>query len=280
VLVAAAVCPHPPLLIPEAMGAAGLAGQVGLPADRAGFAGDPMARSGAGSPQHRPGSDEDLWMPALQAACGAAVAGLAAAGPDLIAAVGGAARTAQYDLAAAGSLRSFGIPFTTGPGEPVLPLSLTVGSWLLQRYLAPEADRHPGFHDLGKVNHADVLLQAVRQSLPTASCLRMGAGLAARAARVALLVMGDGSARRAAGVPGAADPAAEGYDADAAAAFADADPGRLARLDCSLDGELMVAGRAAWQVLAGAADGSQMRGRLRFAAAPLGVGYLVASWTA
>jgi hypothetical protein len=106
------------------------------------------------------------------------------------------------------------------------------------------------------------------------------AGLAARAARVALLVMGDGSARRAAGVPGAADPAAEGYDADAAAAFADADPGRLARLDRSLDGELMVAGRAAWQVLAGAADGSQMRGRLRFAAAPLGVGYLVASWTA
>ena len=63
-----------------------------------------------------------------------------------------------------------------------------------------------------------------------------------------------------------------------AAALAAADAGALARLDAALDDELMVAGRAAWQVLAGAAVGGGLRGQVRFAAAPLDVTYLVASW--
>lgn len=279
-LVAVAVCPHPPLLIPEAMGAAGhAAGSAGLAAGSAAWLGSP-ARPWAGSREDVAGADIDLWMPELLAACEAAVAGLAAAGPDLIAVVGGAGQTAQYEASAAGSLRRFGIPFTIGSGEPVLPLSLTVGNWLLQRYLVAEADRDPRrSHDRDpRLNRANVLLQAVRQSMPTASCLRMGAEIADRAPRVALLVMGDGSARKAIGVHGAADPPAERYDAAVAAALADADPGHLARLDPALDDELMVAGRAAWQVLAGAAEGCQLRGQLRFSAAPLDVGYLVASW--
>ena len=90
--------------------------------------------------------------------------------------------------------------------------------------------------------------------------------------------MGDGSARKATGVPGAPDPAADQYDAEVAAALAAADPGRLARLDTALDDVLSVAGRAAWQVLAGAAAGGALRGTLRCAAAPFGVSYLVASW--
>jgi hypothetical protein len=40
----------------------------------------------------------------------------------------------------------------------------------------------------------------------------------------------------------------------------------------------MIAGRAAWQVLAGAAAGVSLLGRLRCAAAPYDVSYLVASW--
>jgi hypothetical protein len=63
-----------------------------------------------------------------------------------------------------------------------------------------------------------------------------------------------------------------------AAALAAADPARLARLAPALDEELMVAGRAAWQVLAGAAGGRRLQGQLRCAVAPFGVGYLVASW--
>ena len=169
--------------------------------------------------------DDDSWISELRAACGAAVADLAAAHPDLIVVVGGAGQTAEYEPSAAGSLRAFGIPFTTGSGQPVLPLSLTVGAWLMRRFLLTEAGCAP----------PRIRLQAVRQSMPAAGCLRLGAALAALAPRVALLVLGDATARKVIGVRGAADPAAEKYDAEVTAALAGADPGRLARLDATLD---------------------------------------------
>jgi hypothetical protein len=93
-----------------------------------------------------------------------------------------------------------------------------------------------------------------------------------------MLAMGDGAARRAVGIEGAADPEAERYDAEVAAAFGGADPARLARLAPALDDELVVAGRAAWQVLAGAAEGRRLAGLLRCAVARYEVSYLVASW--
>jgi hypothetical protein len=278
VLVAAAVCPHPPLLVPAAMGAAG------------------------DSSRDHGGSGDDARIPELRAACAAAVAGLAGARPGLIVIVGRADRTAVYESTAAGSLRDFGVPFSTGAGPPVLPLSLTVGAWLVRRFGATAADgtgpgpSRPALSSLPLPLPSSppsspwrLRLQAVAADLPTADCLRLGAELAALAPRVALLAMGDASARKAAGVHGAADPAAERYDAEVRAAFAAADPGRLARLDPALDSELMVAGRAAWQVLAGAAEAAagdgaagatvgRLRGQIRFAAAPLDVTYLVASW--
>ena len=232
-LVAAAVCPHPPLLVPEAMGAAGR---------------------------------RDGGMSEVLAACDAAVAGLAAAEPNVIVAVGGAAASAVYDGSAAGSLREYGVGYAVGTGEPVLPLSLTVGSWLLRR---------AGLGAGGRL-----WLQAVARATPVPDCLRLGARIARQAPRVAMLAMGDGPARRAVGIERAADPAADGYDAEVAAALAGADPARLARLAPSLDDELMVAGRAAWQVLAGAADGQRLRGRLRCATVRYEVSYLVASWDA
>ena len=229
-LVAAAVCPHPPLLVPEAMGAAG--------------------------------SQRNGGMEEVRAACDAAVAGLAAAEPDAVVVVGGARTTAAYEGSAAGSLREYGVAYDIGRGEPVLPLSLTIGAWLLRR--------------AGIGTTAG--LRAVARATPPAECFRIGAQIARQAPRVAMLTMGDGPARRAMGIPGAADPTAEAYDAEVAAALAVADAGGLARLAPSLDDELMVAGRAAWQVLAGAADGLQLRGRLRCATAQYEVGYLVASW--
>jgi hypothetical protein len=239
VLVAAAVCPHPPLLVPEAMGAAG--------------------RRGNG-------------MSEVLAACDAAVAGLAAAEPDVIVAVGGAAVSAVYDGSAAGSLREYGVGYAVGTGEPVLPLSLTVGSWLLRR-----AGLGTGGGPAARPG-ARLWLQAVARATPVPECLRLGARIARQAPQVALLAMGDGPARRAVGPEGAADPAADSYDAEVAAALAGADPARLARLAPPLDDELMVAGRAAWQVLAGAADGGRLRGRLRCAVVRYEVSYLVASW--
>jgi len=241
VLVAAAVCPHPPLLVPEA---AGMAGRRDAPEDP----GSPVAAIGR-----------------LRAECAAALAVVLAARPDLLVVVGGADRTGSYPASAAGSLGRYGIPFVTGTGEPILPLSLTVGAWLLRGQPGRPPPR--------------IRLQAVCQALPAAGCMRLGARLAHEAPAVGLLVMGDGPARRATGVHGAADPAADGYDAAVAAALAAAEPAGLASLDASLDAELLVAGRAAWQVLAGAAEGRRLRGNLRFAGAPLDVGYAVATWS-
>jgi aromatic ring-opening dioxygenase LigB subunit len=113
---------------------------------------------------------------------------------------------------------------------------------------------------------------------PVGACVALGGDLARRGRRVAMLAMGDGSARRSTKAPGYLDPRAQRYDADVAASLASADAGGLARLDPALSAELMAAGRAAWQVLAGAAGGGQFRGQLRRLAAPYGVAYLVASW--
>ncbi len=285
-LVAAAVCPHPPLLIPAAMGAAGLTVTV--------LAGNEQAGNRqAGNGRGRGGADaaalaSDAELREVRTSCVLAVAALLAAAPDLLAVVGGAAGAATYTEPVAGSLQPFGVPCTTGAGQPVLPLSLTVGAWLLEQ--ARQLDQAgPGSRAATRRASGDrpggdvpcrVQLRAVASGTATADCLRLGAELAGLAPRVALLAMGDASARKAVGVHGAADPAAERYDAEVAAALGAADPGRLARLDPALDAELMIAGRAAWQVLAGAAGGVFLRGQLRCAAAPFDVTYLVASWLA
>ena len=96
---------------------------------------------------------------------------------------------------------------------------------------------------------------------------------------VALLAMGDGSARRTLAAPGYLDERAAPYDAAVAAALRDVDTEALLALDPADDDALLVAGRPAWQVLAGAARGSAWRGEVRYDAAPYGVGYLVATWS-
>ena len=228
-LIAAAVCPHPPLLVPEVTGAS-----------------DPAASE----------------LDRLRTACRDAVAVLIGAAADLLVVAGGAGQTDEYPALAGGSLRDFGVPFTVG-ADPVLPLSLTIGKWLLAGVVPP---RPP------------VTWQGIASGMATADCLSLGEKLAALAPRVALLAMGDGPGRRARGVPGATDPGADGYDGQVAAALAAADPGALAALDPGRDQELFVAGRAAWQVLAGAASAGAFTADLHYAAAPFEVSYYVATW--
>jgi hypothetical protein len=268
VLVAAAVCPHPPLLIPEALGAAGRAGHPGRAGDTGRASGEQASSAEDLHDIAGDAGDAGEVLRRVRDACFAAAADLVRAGPDLIVVVGGAPASAGYDGSAAGSLRDFGVPFVTGSGRPVLPLSLTVGAWLIRG--SPREQRSG--------NGPAVRLQAVARDTPTAGCLELGARLGRGADRVAMLAMGDASARKAAGVPGAPDPTADSYDAELAAALAAADAGRLARLDPALDDELAVAGRAAWQVLAGATRECRAGGILRCAAAPFDVSYLVASW--
>lgn len=71
-------------------------------------------------------------------------------------------------------------------------------------------------------------------------------------ARTGVLVMGDGSARRGEKAPGHLDERAFAMDQVVTDALAAGDPTPLGTLDPCLAAELLIAGRAAWQVLAGA----------------------------
>ncbi len=219
-LIRAAVCPHPPLLVPELAGEA--AGEL-----------------------------DDL-----RAACRAAIAPLAEAGELVV--VGGGPETRAFGPGAAGSFRPYGLDLVVGAGEPVLPLSLAVGRWLLD-------------------GRSPARFQAVAFDADPAECLALGRELAR--GEVALLVMGDGSACRDEKAPGYLDERAGPYDREVARALAHADTAALARLDPVLSQELMAAGRAAWQVLAGAAGDRRPHGELLADQAPYGVGYFVAAWS-
>lgn len=232
-LIAGAVCPHPPLLIPEA-------------------GGNPAAEP--------PGPFRKLL-----ASCDLALRSLTAAVPDLIALVGGGPQTREHPPEAAGGLQGYGVDVTVGTGEPVLPLSLTVGRWLLLRAGCDG-------------NGPPVAIHEVSQRAAPAECAALGAAIADAAPRVAVLAMGDGTGRGARDIEGAPDPDAQEYDEDVAEALAAADARWLSRLDPALDDKFLVAGRAAWQVLAGAAAGRRMQGRLLCSMNPYGVTYLVASW--
>ncbi|RJK96467.1 hypothetical protein [Vallicoccus soli] len=225
-LVAAAVVPHPPLLVP------GLSGR------------------------------EDVLAAVRGAALGA-VGRLLAAGPDVVAVVGAGTAARRHPASAAGSLAPYGLPVRVGgDGPPVLPLSLTVGRWLLGRAGAD----------------GDPLLEELDPAGAPGAWRAAGEALAAAAPRVALLAAGDGSARTTERSPGWVDPRAADWDAACAAALGSGDPAALAALDPALGHELLAAGVPAWHALAGAAAGGRWRADLGLHAAPLGVSYLVASW--
>jgi hypothetical protein len=228
---AAAVCPHPPLLVP------------------------PVAAGAAGE------------LDALREACDAAVRAVLAARPDLVIIVGDAPRTGGYPDDASGSLHPYGVAVTAAlngsGGTAALPLAHTVGAWLL-RHRGGWQGRTAAF--------------GVAADTPPAECLRTGAELAATADRVGLLVMGDGSACRTEKAPGYLDPEAEPFDRAVAEALARADGGALRSLDPDRARRLLAAGRAGWQVLAGAAGDRVRDAALLYSDAPYGVGYHVAVW--
>ena len=150
-----------------------------------------------------------------------------------------------------------------GGPDGQLPLALAMGAWLVARAGPPWPVRYVG----------------IAPDATTDACLALGRELAG-GPRTALLVMGDGSARRTTASPGRHDERAEPFDAVVADALGAADTVALASLDPALARELMVEGRAAWQVLAGAARSCRtIDAHLHLAAAPYGVTYLVAAWT-
>ncbi|MFJ3641141.1 class III extradiol dioxygenase subunit B-like domain-containing protein [Streptomyces sp. NPDC090108] len=236
-LVAAAVCPCPPLLVPEV--AAGAAPE----------------------------------MDAARAACTDALGVLAASRPDLLVVVGaaGPGEAGRYPQGAAGSFHGFGVDVGVRLGAaadavpgPELPVPLAVGAWLLER---------TGWAD------APVEGLAVEETLAPEQCVRTGRETGARAGRVALLVMGDGSACRTLKAPGYLDERAAPFDAAVARALGSADVAALAALGTEPAHGLKASGRAPWQVLAGAAEDADLTGALLYDDAPYGVGYMVATWS-
>ncbi|WP_410820846.1 hypothetical protein [Micromonospora sp. 050-3] len=233
-LVAAAVCPHPPLLVPEVAGAAA------------------------------PELDD------LRAACDTSVRRLLATDPDIVVLVGTGPVTGPIRTPATGSLQPWGVDLDVPlvPGQPdrgaVLPLSLTIGSWLLARHGTPPP----------------VIAVQVAADAGPAELAALAQEVGAAGDRVASLVLGDGSACRGEKAPGYDDARALPYDRGVAAALADADLDALLDLDPVVSTELKAAGRAPWQVLAGAARaaGGGWRGELLHDSAPYGVAYFVASW--
>jgi hypothetical protein len=211
VILAVAVCPHPPMLVPE-------------------------VASGAGG---------DLAV--LRQACDDAVASLIALDPDRIVVLGSGALDSDRDESAGGTLAGFGVDVRAGGETDELPLSLTIGAWLLDR---------AGWFG--------------RRSYSTGEPDVSG--------RVALLVMADGSAKRTTEAPGFYDERAEAFDAAIAAALDAGDAGALADLDLALGAELWVAGTPALKTLGHMTKDTAITPRLRCDTAPFGVGYFVADW--
>lgn len=132
--------------------------------------------------------------------------------------------------------------------------------------------------EVGAWLRPDARSHVVDRDLPPGEAVALGRELTGTA-NVSLLVMGDGTACRSAAAPGYLDPRAEGYDTAVRDALAAADLAALRALDPALDDDLLVGGRAAWQVLAGAAEGGTWQARIRYDAAPYGVAYVVATWS-
>jgi hypothetical protein len=200
-------------------------------------------------------------LPELRAAALAAVSRLAAAGPDVLLVAGPGDETAAWPADSRLDIAAYAPALgNTGPGAGALPLSVGIGARLLDEagYTGPRA-----FHGIGAL-------------APPAACLRLGEQIAASAPRVALLAMGDGSARRSVSAPGYLDERAAPFDEAVERAVRDGDLAALAALDPALAVDLMAGGRPAWQVLAGALAGQHVT-EILYSGAPLGVAYLVAT---
>jgi hypothetical protein len=146
-------------------------------------------------------------------------------------------------------------------GRVVLPVSLAVGRSLLTGCAVPW------------------VLQGVERAASRDHCRDLGLRIGGRARSTGLLVVADGSARRGEKAPGHLDPGAVRLDTVIADALGSADPSLLLDLDAGQCENALIAGRAAWQVMAGACEGRRWLARVLYEHDPFGVAYWVITWT-
>ena len=204
-------------------------------------------------------------VPALRTACRVAVTDLVAERGDPageVVVVGPADRSGPVDAGAAVDVRRFG---TTGPrtaAASTLPQSLGIGARLLQE---------AGW--TGPVSFRAVARDAEQRDLEQLAEELLGRPGAA------VLLLGDGSARRGEKAPGFLDERAFGFDDAVADALAAGDAATLRDLDTGLAAELMVDGRSVFRLLGLLGDRCDpVRARLTHREDPYGVSYLVARW--
>ncbi len=204
----------------------------------------------------------------LRESCAEALRRVLASGPDLVCVVGAGPEQRWYGDGAGGSLRAYGVPVDVAlhgavDRPPTMPLSLTVGAWLLNRTGWPGERR----------------AVAVPAGAADAELARLAEQVLHLAPTVALMVMADGSARHTEKAPGYVDPRAPAFDAAIAGALAGGDPAALADMDQRLGDELLAAGTASLRLLGQAAAALQWDAALLSESAPYGVGYFAAAWT-
>ncbi len=205
----------------------------------------------------------DPVVPELRQACQDAAARLLVDDPDVVVVVGAGEQTGVWDGGPGLDMSAFapGIAPAARDGSPGLPLPLGLGARLLDQ--AEYGGRR--------------VLQLVGEDEPASRCAELGARIARSAGRVALLAMADGSARRGPKAPGYFDGRSGPFDAEVERAVQAGDLDALLALDQDLARELMATGRPAWQVLAGALQGTKPASEIIYRDDPFGVAYLVAS---
>lgn len=246
VLISAAICPHPTMLIPDVAGRSRLGNRLrGACREAVGRLQIPVVGGG-----HEPSPDA----------------------PQLVAVVGGDDSTRSFDPAGAyPSLFASGIRWSSGWGQAAedpqpLPLTLSVGYWLM-------GSSRPG--DKGMiVSHC--AFESIDFDASVEDCAALGRDLAGRAERVAMIVIGEGSTCMTASDRAHHAKEADVYDKAVMRALAQGDDDALGRLG---ENRIATTGRAPWRVLAGAATGHEFEGRLHARGGARDRGYFVASWT-
>lgn len=196
-------------------------------------------------PEVNAGADD---LAALRESCDDAIEALLAHDPERVVVIGAGDLAKDLDESAGGTFAELGVDLHVGGHTDELPLSLTVGAWLLARagWVGP---------------------RTYSTSIPGTE------------GRVALLVMADGSAKRTTESPGYFDERAIAYDDSIADALSAGDAGALASLDLDVAKELWAAGAPALKTLGEMAKDATITARLRENVAPFGVGYWVADWS-
>lgn len=207
------------------------------------------------------GVDGDVT--AVRAACVAVASRLTSASSQWVAVGSGPAGV--VGPGAVGTFASFGVDVrvrmsATATAEPdgSMPLPALVAGWLREQVHADEVTVH-----------------LVPSDLSPEDCYAFGERLASGPEPTGLLVVGDGSHRHGDRAPGRPDDRAGPFDDAVHDAFAAADAKALQALDPRLAEELGAAGRAPWQVLAGAMGEGRWTADARLMV-PFGVAYHLA----